>query len=121
MINGNFGENNINKNEFKKVLSEKVKEYREETQENIAEKSQISIDTLSLLERKGTIISSYNLVKLTNALNTTPNHLLKDFITNKKMLYDELLSYELDTLTDDEKEFLLYTVKFIKQNKQARK
>jgi len=33
------------------------------------------------------------------------------------MLYDDLISYELDTLTAEEKEFILYTIKFIKQNK----
>ena len=71
----------------------------------------------SLAERGKSLLNSYNLTQVANALNVTPNHLVRDFIKNKQMLYDDLISYELDTLTAEEKEFILYTIKFIKQNK----
>ena len=112
---------NFNKEDFKQKLCETIREYRTEAQERIAEKSELSVDGLSLIERGESLPNSYTLTKLANALNITPNHLLKDFITNKGLLYDELISFELDKLTESEKEFILYTIKFIRQNREARK
>ncbi len=103
---------------FKKAFANKIKMYRKETQEVIAEKAEMSVDMLSLAERGKSMLTCYNLVQLSNALNITPNHLLRDFIKNKNLLYEDLISYELETLSQDEKEFILYTIKFLKQNKK---
>ena len=112
-----YNDNNEKTEYFKKVLSENIKKYRTETQEVAAEKAELSVDMFSLAERGKSLLNSYNLTQVANALNVTPNHLVRDFIKNKQMLYDDLISYELDTLTAEEKEFILYTIKFIKQNK----
>ncbi len=108
----------IDESNFKKNVGERIKKYRDVTQEVLSEKAQISSDTLSLIERGENTASSLTLVKICNALNTTPNHILKEFISNKSECMDSILLDEISHLTVEEKDFILYTINFIKQNKQ---
>lgn len=108
----------IDESKFKKSIGEKIKAYRKVTQEDLSEEAQISSDTLSLIERGENIASSLTLIKICNALNVTPNHILADFIFNKDAYFDSIILNELPHLSKEEKEFILYTIDFIKQNKQ---
>ena len=56
-------------------IAENIKKYRTETQEVAAEKAELSVDMFSLAERGKSLLNSYNLTQVANALNVTPNHL----------------------------------------------
>lgn len=111
---------NIDESKFKKSVGEHIKMYRKITQEDLSEKAQISSDTLSLIERGENTASSLTLLKICNALNITPNHLLVDFISNKDACIDSIILNEIPDLTQEEKEFILCTINFIKQNKHQK-
>lgn len=107
----------INEVEFKNAVGDYIKMYRKQTQEDLAEIADVSPDTISSIERGKNVASCLTLVKICNALNTTPNHILKDFITNKNATLDSIILHELLECTVEEKDFILNTIKFIKQNK----
>ncbi len=108
----------INEEKFKYIIAEKIKYFRTQTQETVAEKAQISIDTMSAVERGKVIVNSYNLVKICNAIGVTPNDVLEDFISNKSNLLTDKFSKEFQELSDNEKDFILYVIKFIKNNRK---
>lgn len=107
----------INEKEFKNIIAEKLKYYRKETQEKVAEDASISTDTLSSTERGLTIINSLNLVKLCNSLDVTPNDVLEDFISNRSKLLDYKLTSAFQDLSIKEKSLLLDIAEFFKSNK----
>lgn len=107
----------IDENIFKKSIGEHIKLYRNYTQESLAEKTQLSPDTISLIERGENVASSYTLIKICNALNITPNHILQDFVYNKDLCLDSIVYDEISKLTNEEKEFIINTIKFINRNK----
>lgn len=106
---------NINEEDFKQAIARKIKELRNTSQETLAENANLSEDTISKTEREVSIISSLTLVKLCNALNVTPNDILEEFLDVKPI--NNELNKEILTLNDEEKEFLLQTIRFIKRNK----
>lgn len=110
--------NPINEEEFKNVVSEKFKLYRKISQENVAEESNLSIDTISSIERAKSIISSLTLVKLCNALNITPNDILSDFIINNEPEINKKIKQEIINLSDYEKQYLIDTIEFIKNHRR---
>lgn len=110
--------NFINEDEFKNVVSEKFKFFRKDSQENVAEKSNLSVDTISSIERAKSIISSLTLVKLCNALNITPNDILSDFLTNNEPEINKKIKQEIINLSEYEKQYLLDTIEFIKNHRK---
>lgn len=113
-----MGENKmqtISESEFKKSIGNHIKKYRKQTQETLAENAQISPDTLSLIERGETIASSLTLVKICNALNITPNHILEDFIANKNDSITYNILNELSDLTIEDKSIILNIIISIKK------
>lgn len=108
----------IDEENFKYTIAEKIKYFRKETQETVSEKAQISIDTMSAVERGKVIVNSCNLVKICNAIGVTPNDILEDFITNKSNLLNDQILKEFQELSDNEKKFILYVIDFIKNNRK---
>lgn len=106
----------INEEIFKEVLCNNIRIYRNESQEIIAEKAQISPDTLSLIERKRTMPNGITILKIANALNVTPNHLLNELIDNKTLCTRDIISREIANLSQEDLDFILYTINFIKKN-----
>lgn len=106
---------NIDENEFKRNIAQKIKSYRKDTQEKTAEKALISVDTLSSIERGLNVPSSLNLVNLCNALNVTPNDILEDFILDKDKLLTEKIKLEFNKLSTEDKSFILYTIEHLKK------
>lgn len=109
--------NNRNSSDYKIHLGQKIKECRKESQEITSEKADISSDMLSLLERGLTDISTMNFVNLCNALETTPNHILKEFISKNVITKENLLTYEIEDLTEKEREIVLGLIKLLKENR----
>lgn len=108
----------IDEENFKYNIAEKIKCFRKETQETVSEKAQISIDTMSSVERGKAVVSSYNLVKICNAIGITPNDVLQDFIENKSTILTDKITKEFEALSDNEKNFILYVMEFIKNNRK---
>lgn len=102
----------INEENFKKVLCNNIQLYRKDSQEKIVEKAQISLDTLSLIERQRTIPNGITILKLSNALNITPNHLLNELIKNKKLCTTDIILREISDLSQEDLDFVLYTLTF---------
>ncbi len=106
----------IDEDNFKEILCNNIKKYRKESQEIVAEKAQISSDTLSLIERRLTIPNGITILKISNALNVTPNHLLKELINNKGLCTKDILYHEIANLSQEHLEFILYTINFLKKH-----
>ena len=83
------------------------------TQEQLAEKADISLNFMSLIEN-GKNMSVNTLVKIAGALDTSIDYLLHDTIDSHSDKIVEQISQNLSTLTDDEK---LYFLNMIKQYK----
>ena len=109
---------NIDENEFKNNIAQKIKLYRKNTQEKTSEEASISVDTLSSIERAINIPSSLNLVNISNALGVTPNDIVEDFIFNKDKLISAKLNLQFNELSTDEKAFILGIVDYIKNHKK---
>ena len=75
--------NDIDEDTLKKVLSERVKFYREKNQELTAEEANISKDTISKIERGITIPNTLTLLKVCQVLKITPNQLLEGLFETK--------------------------------------
>ena len=108
---------NIDENEFKRNIAQKIKSYRTESQEKTAEQAFISVDTLSSIEREISIPSSLNLVNVCNALNVTPNDVLADFILNKNKLLNEKFNIEFNELSIEDNSFILQAIEHLKKRK----
>lgn len=80
----------IDEDKLKRVLAEKLKQYRSKNQEMTAENAGISKDTISKIERGITIPNTVTLLKLCKALKITPNQLLEGL-------------YETDTDANEDK------------------
>lgn len=113
--------NNIEERRFKEIIARRIKEIRKSlniSQENLAEKANISEDTVSKIEREGSIINSITLVKLCNALNVTPNDILEEFIDIKPI--GSQLNKKFLTLSDEEKKYFLGFIDFINSIKKSK-
>lgn len=109
---------NIDENEFKRNIAQKIKSYRTESQEKTAEQAFISVDTLSSIEREISIPSSLNLVNVCNAIGVTPNDILEDFIVNKDKLLNAKFNIEFNDLSIEDKTFILQAIEHLKKRKQ---
>lgn len=103
----------IDEEVFKKNIANKIKEFRKISQEALAEKAELSEDTISKIEREMSIINTLTLVKLCNSLKVTPNDILGDFLEISPK--DGELFEKIATLSEDEKEFLVYIINYIKK------
>ena len=107
---------NIDENEFKNNIAQKIKFYRKETQEKMAEQASISIDTLSAIERGLSVPSSMTIVSLADALNVTPNDLLEDYISKDKLIAAKL-NIEFNSLSTEDQAFILQIINYLKKRK----
>lgn len=80
------------------------------TQELLAEKVDISVNFMSLIEN-GRNMSVETLVKISKALGVTVDYLLSDIVDLHSDIIVEQITQALETLTDDEKLFFLNMIK----------
>ncbi len=75
---------NQDEENFKKYISTKLRNLRkidcQIKQEELAELANISVDTVSNIEREKATPNLYTFVKLCNALKVNPNYILKDYL-----------------------------------------
>lgn len=101
----------------KNTISSNIKHYRRKanlTQEQLAEKINVSFDFVQSLEYARSGISIVTLLNLCNALNVTPNDILKDFIV--KPLNEQNINQQIDVLPDYEKKAILNLIDYFNNN-----
>ena len=105
--------------EFKYSIGQKIKTYRKISQDKLAEKAQLSPDTISAIECGNVVMGIDSLVKICNALNITPNDVCKDFIDNKIGILNYELIQEISNidLSIDEINIIMGILQYIKKNK----
>lgn len=80
------------------------------TQEQLAEKVDISVNFMSLIEN-GRNMSIETLVKISNALGVSVDYLLSDTVAINGDVISEQIVQHLSPLSDDEKLFFLNIIK----------
>lgn len=94
-----------------------VRQRRGITQEQLAEKVDISTNFMSLIEN-GRNMSVETLVKIAEALGVTVDYLLSDTIELDSDIIMVQISQSLSTLNDEEKMFFLNVIKQYKEIKK---
>lgn len=108
----------INDDNVREILSQNIKNARLSsnlTQENLAEKTEISLNFLKDVEGARSGVSLVTLINLCNSLNVTPNELLKDFFADKYNKTEDL-SQQISFLNDYQKDAVSSLVQFFKNN-----
>lgn len=84
------------------------------TQEQLAEKVDISVNFMSLIEN-GRNMSVETLVKIANALGVTVDYLLSDIVNLHRNIITEQINQQLAALNNEEQLFFLNMIKQYKQ------
>ena len=108
----------LDDNKLRKILSRNIKFARIShnlTQEKLAEMSNISVNFLKDIESCRSGVSLLTLVNLCNALNITPNELLKDLF---KANYNDSknLFQQINLLNNYQKEAIYTLIQYFKNN-----
>lgn len=103
---------NLDENEFKRIIEQKIKFYKTNSQTQIV--GQCSIDILSSIEKKN-ILSSLDLVNLCNILNITPNEILEEFVFYKNKFTTEKFCIEFSSLSTDDKLFVIQLIEHLRK------
>ena len=96
--------NSISKSDIDKVFGKVLKEFRVKnklTQEQLAEKLEISLKYISRIENGNSGIKTQTLIKYINILGINPNLIFKDFINNEQLKPQVELTIKLDNLSED--------------------
>lgn len=96
--------NSISKSDIDTVFGKVLKEFRIKnklTQEQLAEKLEISLKYISRIENGNSGIKTQTLIKYINILGINPNLIFKDFINNEKLKPQVELTIKLDNLSED--------------------
>lgn len=86
------------------------------TREELAEKSNLSANYIYGLENGTYLPGCLALIDLSNALNTTTTDLLNNYIDNKKNVFLEKISQNIDKLSDRDLDLILSIVEFCNKN-----
>ena len=87
------------------------------TQEQLAEKADISVNFMSLIEN-GRNMSAETLVKIANALEISVDNLLNGITEPNSDKISEQILHNLNSMNDDEKLFFLDMIKHYKNLKE---
>lgn len=108
----------VNDESLRQVLSKNIKSARLSsnlTQDSLSEMSEISLNFLKDVEgaRSGTSLTT--LINLCNALDITPNELLKDFFIDSYEKSENLFQ-QINLLNDYQKEAIITLIKYFINN-----
>ena len=109
--------NSVSKTDIDKIFGRVLRDFREKagfTQEQISEKLGISLKYISRIENGYNGIKTQTLIKYLNILGITPNTLYKDFITNSEVQKNIELSEKINSLSDEQKEFVSSVIDLLK-------
>lgn len=100
-------------------LGQRIRAIRKEknyTQEKLAEKADVGTTHISHIETGCTKLSIKTLIKIANALNSSADELLCDYINNSKNIYTNEITETLNDCTIQEIRFLSDLVKHTKHS-----
>lgn len=103
-----------------KIIGEtykKIRKARKYTQEEVAEKSNVTPEYLSKFENGKYNASIYNVILLCNAIDTNPMQLLSSFFQNTEEGIIYSLVDEIKDLNHEDQKLILSLVKRIKSKK----
>ncbi len=109
--------NSVSKTDIDKIFGRVLRDFRVKagfTQEQISEKLGISLKYISRIENGYNGIKTQTLIKYLNILGITPNTLYKDFITNSEVQKNIELSEKINSLSDEQKEFVSSVIDLLK-------
>ena len=108
----------ITKLEIYSAIGKKIKEYRVKnhlTQEELAEKLNISVKYVSRIENGNGGVKLETLINAMNFLSITPNIAFYDLIKNDDLELQLLLSSKISELSKDKIEFLISFIDLFKK------
>ena len=108
----------ITKLEIYSAIGKKIKEYRVKnhlTQEELAEKLNISVKYVSRIENGNGGVKLETLINAMNLLGITPNIAFYDLIKNDDLELQLLLSSKISELSKDKIEFLISFIDLFKK------
>lgn len=103
---------------IKNTISSNLKQYRIKanyTQDELADKANISLNFLQDIEYGRSNVSMVTLVNLCNALKITPNDFLRNFLS-KDLVTDENLSQQIKLLSEHEKNAIYTLIQYFNNN-----
>ena len=109
--------NNIKKEKINKNIGEVLKEYRLKnklTQEQIAEKLEISVKYISRIENGTGGLKIETLIKYMNILCITPNTIFENLITNDNLKDQLIISKKINNLSKNKMKFMISTLDLLK-------
>lgn len=109
--------NSVSKTDIDKIFGRVLRDFRVKagfTQEQISEKLGISLKYISRIKNGYNGIKTQTLIKYLNILGITPNTLYKDFITNSEVQKNIELSEKINSLSDEQKEFVSSVIDLLK-------
>ena len=112
---------NISKEVINKALGKVVKEYRLKsklTQEEIAEKLEISAKYISRIESGSGGVKTETLVNYINLLSISPNVIFKDLINNKDLNLELELSEKASKLSKENVQFIISVIDLLEKDKE---
>ena len=107
----------VSKTDIDKIFGKVLRDFRVKagfTQEQISEKLGISLKYISRIENGYNGIKTQTLIKYMNILGITPNTLYKEFITNTKIQKNIELSEKINSLSDEQKQFISSVIDLLK-------
>ena len=107
----------VSKTDIDKIFGKVLRDFRVKagfTQEQISEKLGISLKYISRIENGYNGIKTQTLIKYMNILGITPNTLYKEFITNTKVQKNIELSEKINSLSDEQKQFISSVIDLLK-------
>lgn len=109
--------NSVSKTDIDKIFGKILRDFRVKsgfTQEQISEKLGISLKYISRIENGYNGIKTQTLIKYMNILGITPNTLYKEFITNTEVQKNIELSEKINSLSDEQKQFISSVIDLLK-------
>lgn len=107
----------VSKSDIDKIFGKILRKFRIKsglTQEQLAEKLGISLKYISRIENGNNGIKTQTLIKYMNILAITPNILYSEFINNPEVKKNIELSEKINSLSDEQKDFISSVVDLLK-------
>jgi transcriptional regulator with XRE-family HTH domain len=101
--------NFISKSDIDKTFGKILRDFRIKnnlTQEQLSEKLGISLKYISRIENGNNGIKTQTLINYMNTLSIMPNTIFKEFINDKKVINSIELFEKIDSLSEEQKNFI---------------
>ncbi len=105
-----------------KSIGKRIRQYRiarNMKQEDLADKTNLSVTYIGMIERGETFPRLETFVAIVNALDVTSDALLVDVTTTGYKIKESMLSEKLDELSDEDREMVYDLIDTVLKHKQV--